>query len=208
MLISMIILGVLTLMIIVGIAKSVLSDLRTNWLIPVIFFVMVIGLNFIPIIRWGGFGFSVGTLLFYLVVFAMFFLFGKLSSQMTAMAIGLILGGLAYAATRLALLGGSNFFGTSNFVYALIIGTLAFFITRNGKYSFISSAIAMLLLNLLVQIGGEISLNYGFDWTMVACGTAFTMHAIIGMITKEMATHSEHNGRRLAHMFEFGRLDD
>ena len=127
MLISMIILGVLGLMVIVGLGRPVLKDFRVNWIAALVFFALVIGLNFIPLITIGSFTFSVGTALFYLTAFVMFFVYGKFSTQMTAMALGLILGGLIYAATRLSLLGGNAFFATTNYVYALVPITYGMF---------------------------------------------------------------------------------
>ncbi len=207
MLISMIILGVLGLMVIVGLGRPILKDFRVNWIAALAFFALVIGLNFIPLITIGNFTFSVGTALFYLTAFVMFFVYGKFSTQMTAMALGLILGGLIYAATRLSLLGGNAFFATTNYVYALVLGTITFLVTRNGKYSFLSAAIAMLLANLLVQIGSPIGLNYGFDWTLVACGTAFTMYALARLAIDVMEKRTGRKSK-LAHMFEADRLED
>ena len=207
MLISMIILGVLGLMVIVGLGRPILKDFRVHWLVALAFFALVIGLNFIPLITIGSFTFSVGTALFYLTAFAMFFVYGKFPTQMTAMALGLILGGLIYAATRLSLLSGNAFFATTNYVYALVLGTITFLVTRNGKYSFLSAVIAMLLANLLVQIGSPIGLNYGFDWTLVACGTAFTMYALTRLII-DFAKKKSGKKSKLAHMFEADRLDD
>ena len=208
MLISMIILGILALMIIVGLGRPILKDLRMNWIIPLVFFLLVIGLNFIPVIDLGGFSFSVGTLVFYLGIFVCFFVMSKLSTSMTAMALGLIAGGLIYAVTRIASLTGNEFFATTNWVYALIVGILMFMITRNGKYSFIASAVALLLPNMLVQIGGEVSLNYNFGWTMLACGVAFTLHALSFLIIEKWIPQTDMKESRLAHMFECGRLED
>lgn len=207
MLVSMIILGVLGLMVLVGLGRPVLKDFRINWIAALAFFALVIGLNFVPIITIGEFTFSVGTALFYLTTFVMFFVYGKFPTQMAAMALGLILGGLIYAATRLSLLSGNEFFGTTNYVYALVLGTITFLVARNGKYAFLASSIAMLLANLLVQIGSPIGLNYGFDWTMVACGTAFTMYALTRLFI-DLAEKKSGRKSKMAHMFEADRLDD
>lgn len=207
MLVSMIILGVLGLMVLVGLGRPVLKDFRINWIAALAFFALVIGLNFVPIITIGEFTFSVGTALFYLTTFVMFFVYGKFPTQMAAMALGLILGGLIYAATRLSLLSGNEFFGTTNYVYALVLGTITFLVARNGKYAFLASSIAMLLANLLVQIGSPIGLNYGFDWTMVACGTAFTLYALTRLFL-DLAEKKSGRKSKMAHMFEADRLDD
>ena len=207
MLVSMIILGVLGLMVLVGLGRPVLKDFRINWIAALAFFALVIGLNFVPIITIGEFTFSVGTALFYLTTFVMFFVYGKFPTQMAAMALGLILGGLIYAATRLSLISGNEFFGTTNYVYALVLGTITFLVARNGNYAFLASSIAMLLANLLVQIGSPIGLNYGFDWTMVACGTAFTMYALTRLFL-DLAEKKSGRKSKMAHMFEADRLDD
>ncbi|MBQ8178468.1 MAG: hypothetical protein IJ033_04665 [Clostridia bacterium] len=209
MLVSMIILGILALMIIVGLGRPILKDLKMSWIIPLVFFAVVIGLNFIPIINLGAFSFSVGTLVFYIGIFVTFFIFSRLSSSITAMGLGLIAGGLIYAATRISYLTGNEFFATTNWVYALVLGILMFAITRNGKYSFLASVIAMLLSNMLVQIGSDtVSLNYNFGWTMLASGVAFTLHAVSYLIMEKWLPHTNMKDSRLAHMFESGRLED
>ncbi len=209
MLISMIILGILALMIIVGLGRPILKDLKMSWIIPLVFFAVVIGLNFIPIINLGGFSFSVGTLVFYIGIFVTFFVLSRLTSSITAMALGLIAGGLIYASTRISYLTGNEFFATTNWVYALVLGILMFAITRNGKYSFLASVIAMLLSNMLVQIGSDsINLNYNFGWTMLSCGVAFTLHAITFLIMEKWIPQTSMKESRLAHMFESGRLED
>lgn len=209
MLVSMIILGILALMVIVGLGRPILKDFRMHWIIPLVFFLLVIGLNFIPVINANGFSFSVGTLVFYLGVFVCFFVLGRISTSMVAMTLGLISGGLIYAVTRIAVLTGNDFFATTNWAYALISGILLFMITRNGKYSFLSSVIGMLLANLLVQIGSEqISLNYNFGWTMLSCGVAFTLHALSYLIIDKWIPQTNMKESRFAHMFECGRLED
>ncbi len=209
MLISMIILGILALMVIVGLGKPILKDMKLKWFIPLIFFALVIGLNFIPVIDLGGFTFSVGTMLFYVGIFVLFFLFSRLNNSVTAMALGLIVGGLIYASTRLAYITGNEFFATTNWVYALLTGIILYALTRNGKYSFASSAIAMLLPNMLVQIGsGDINLNYNFGWTMLAVGVAFTIHALMYLIIEKWVSKTEMRDSRLVHMLECARLED
>lgn len=208
MLVSMIILGVLALMIIVGLGRPILKDLRVHWIAALVFFAAVIGLNFIPLISIGNFTFSVGTALFYLVILGLFFVKSKFSTAITAFAGALIFGGLIYAATRVSLLTGNEFFGTTNWVYALVMGFIAFILARNGKYSFLMAAEAMMLANFLVQIGsGEFSLNYGFDWAVVAAGTAFTFHAITVLILTHLPG-DKRGKNKFAEMFESGRLKD
>lgn len=205
MLISMIILGVLALMIIVGAGRPFLKDFRLHWAAALIFFLAVVGLNFIPLIRIGAFNFSVGTALFYLVIIGAFFVRSKFSSAVTAFAAGLVFGGLIYAATRVALLTGNEFFATTNWAYALIVGFIAFILARNGKYSFLIASLAMMLPNMLVQIGMDgFSLNYGFDWTIVAAGTAFTLYAVTMLILKHLPEDKKES--KIVSLFESDRL--
>ena len=206
MLISMIILGVLALMILVGLGRPFLKDFRLHWAVPLIFFLAVIGLNFIPLIRIGNFSFSVGVALFYLVMLAAFFIRSKFSSAITAFAAGLVFGGLIYAATRVSALTGNEFFATTNWVYALVMGFIAFILARNGKYAFLIASEALMLPNMLVQIGmGEFSLNYGFDWTILAAGVAFTLYAVTMFILTRLPADKK-GKNKLAAMFESGRL--
>lgn len=198
--IAMIMLGALGLLAILGLGKPVLKDFRLNAAVVVIFFAMVIGLNFVPTIVWGGFSFRVGTIIFYAGILTMFFLFGKLSSRFTAFAIAVVLGGLAYAATRLALLGGGGYFADSNVVYGVVIGLIAMVVTRNGKYAFLIAAEAMMLFNLLVQIGGPVSLDYGFDWTVTASTVAVVLYGLMALMTTKPS--------KVSYYFEAGRLED
>lgn len=200
MIITSIVLGVMGLFLMLGLGRNLMKDYDMHALFAVLFFGLVIGLSFIPSITWGGFSFNVGAAVFYLGVIAMFFLRGRMTSQLTALAIALILGGLAYGATRLAAMTGNGFFGTTNYAYALIISLLAVLLTRNGKYSMIIAAEAMMILNLLVQIGGHISLGYGLDWSVVAFASAGIMYELLA----RLAVRPD----KTAYFFEVGRLED
>lgn len=206
MLISVIILGILALMVVVGLGKPVLKDFKANWIVALIFFALVIGLNFIPVIDLGGFNFTVGTAVFYVVMFVALFIGGKFSSEMIAFALSLVFGGLIYGATRLAVLSDNAFFGTTNWVYALIIGIISYAVSRNGKYGVLIASNAMLLANMLVQIGEDISLSYNFGWTTLATGIAFTLHAVISLIMS--AVSRKNKKARIVENFEAGRLED
>ena len=137
MLISMIILGILALMIIVGLGKPILKDFRMSWIIPLIFFALVIGLNFIPVINANGFSFSIGTLIFYIGIFVCFFILGKISTSMTAMALGLITGGLIYAVTRIANLTGNEFFCNNKLGICPCKRCIAFYDYKERKILFL-----------------------------------------------------------------------
>ncbi len=205
MLISIIVLGILALMVVVGLGKPVLKDFKVNWIVALVFIALVIGLNFIPVIDLGEFNFNVGTAVFYVVMFVALFIGGKFSSEMIAFAMSLVFGGILYGATRLSLLTGNEFFGTTNWVYALVLGILSYAVSRNGKYSVLISANAMLLSNLLVQIGSPISLGYNFGWTTLATGIAFTLHAVMALI---ITLVQKKNKSRVVKNFEAGRLKD
>jgi hypothetical protein len=197
----MITLGALGLLILVGLGRNMLKDFHINAVFFVLILAAVIGLNFIPDLYIGAFSFRIGSLLMYLFAFIMFWVFGRFSSQLTAFAIALILGGLAYAATRLAMLTGNTFFATSNWVYALIIGTLTFLLTQNGKYSFVVATEAMMLFNGLIQIGtGAYNMNFGFDWTVIAVATSVVMFEVFSRVM--------HRPSRLAYYFETSRLEE
>lgn len=194
-------LGVIGILLLVGLGRNTLKDFHMNAIFFVLMLAAVIGLNFIPTLYIGAFSFRIGSLILYLFAFAMFWFFGRFTSQITAFGIALILGGLAFAATRLAMLAGNDFFATSNWVYAIIIGTLAFILTQNGKFSFVVSAIAMILFNGLVQIGsGAYNLHFGFDWTVIAILTAVVMFEVLSRVVRRPS--------RLAYYFETSRLEE
>lgn len=206
MLISIIILGIIALMVVVGLGKPVLKDFKVNWIVALIFLALVVGLNFIPVIDLGPFNFNVGTAVFYVVAFVALFIGGKFSSEMIAFAMSLVFGGIIYGATRLSVLAGNDFFATTNWVYALVLGILSYAVSRNGKYSVLISANAMLLANLLVQVGGTIALGYNFGWTTLAAGIGFTLHAIISLTMTLI--QKKNKKARVVQSFEAGRLKD
>ncbi|MDD3946824.1 MAG: hypothetical protein PHI19_03190 [Clostridia bacterium] len=199
--IAMITLGVIGILVLVGLGRNTLKDFHINAIFFVLMIAAVIGLNFIPTLSIGAFSFRIGSLLLYLFAFVMFWFFGRFTSQITAFGIALILGGLAFAATRLALLGGGGFFATTNWVYALIIGTLSFLLTQNGKFSFVVSVIAMMLFNGLVQIGtGAYNLHFGFDWTVIALLTSVAMFEVFSRVMRKPS--------KLAYYFETSRMEE
>ena len=63
----------------------------------------------------------------------------------------------------------------------------------------------MMLPNMLVQIGMDgFSLNYGFDWTIVAAGTAFTLYAVTMLILKHLPEDKKES--KIVSLFESDRL--
>ncbi|MCL2630540.1 MAG: hypothetical protein FWD49_03335 [Firmicutes bacterium] len=201
MIISSVIFGVLALLMFLGLGKFVLKDFRFGLAVGAGFLFLVFALNFIPTVFIGGFSFRIGTMLFYLGILTMFFVYGRLASQMTSLAIGLMLGGVAFASARLAYIAGGGFFADTNAVYAVIIALIAVAITRNGKYAFLSTSVAMLTLNLLTQIGNAtVSLQHGFAWTAVAIATALVVYSIASRVFVKPS--------RASYYFEVGRLED
>lgn len=199
--IAMITLGAMGILLLVGLGRNTLRDFHINPIFFVLILAAVIGLNFIPTLSIGAFSFRIGSLLMYVFAFVMFWFFGRFTSQLTAFALALILGGLAFAATRLALLAGNNFFATSNWLYALLIGTMAFLFTQNGKFSFVVATIAMMLFNGLVQIGtGAYNLHFGFDWTVLAVAISVVMFEVFSRVMRKPS--------RLAYYFETARMEE
>ncbi|MDR0855716.1 MAG: hypothetical protein LBN25_05050 [Christensenellaceae bacterium] len=201
---STIILAVLAALAVFGLSKSTLKDFRIGTVWAVVFLLLTIGLSFIPGIDIRGvFLLNVGAAFFYLITLALFFVYGRFSTQMTALAISVVIGGVLYAATRVAVLlgGAGTFFAHTNAVYAAIAGLLSFAFTRNGKYAFICAGIAMLLLNMLTQIGsGAVTLWNGFAWTVLASGIAAVLY--------EMSAKLSVKPSKVSYYFEAGRLED
>ncbi len=200
--VSMIILGVLALVVTLGLAKPLVRDFGIPAFVLVLAHLAVIGLNFIPTIKWGGFQFGVGTAVFYLFVLAMFTIGKNGKGKIIAFMSALILGGLVYCAIMVATLINFDFMAKNSYVYAILAGILAVIFTKNGKYSFIIPAEAMMLVNIVSQIGtGTIDLNVGFDWTMVAVLTG----AVLYLITRYVFLAKPNS--KMAYYFEAGKID-
>jgi hypothetical protein len=85
--------------------------------------------------------------------------------------------------------------------YALIVGFLAMLFTRNAKYSFISSVLAILIASLLTQIGGVMDLDAPFSWAVVAGSMAVVT---LTLVTRLMPSRPN----RMSYYFEAGRMLD
>ncbi len=200
--ISIIILGVLALVVTLGLAKPLVRDFGIPAFVLIAAHLAVIGLNFIPAIKWGGFEFSVGTAVFYAFALIMFAIGKNGNGKVVAFMTALILGGLVYCGIMVATLINFNFMAENNYIYAIIVGIMAMVFTKNGKYSFIVSAEAMMLANILLQLNtGAVNLNAGFDWTMVAVLTGSVMF----LITRYVFL-AKPDGK-MAYYFEAGRID-
>lgn len=199
--IAMITLGVIGLLVLVGLGRNTLKDFHINAIFFLLMLAIIIGMNFIPLLSIGAFSFRVGSVILYLFSFVMLWTFGRFSSKITAFAIALILGGLAYAASRLAVMSGNSFFATTNWVYAIVVGILGYLLTQNGKYSFVTPVLAMMLFNGLLQIGtGAYNLHFGFNWTVIAMFTGIVFFEVLSRVMRKPS--------KLAYYFETSRLDE
>lgn len=199
--IAMITLGIIGLLMLVGLGRNTLKDFHINTIIFLVVLALVMGLNFIPLLSIGVFNFRVGSLLLYLFSFIMLWMFGRFASKITAFAIVLILGGLAFAATRLAIISGNSFFATTNWVYAIVIGILSYLFTQNGKYSFTTPLLSMMLFNGLLQIGtAAYNMHFGFNWSVIAMFTGIVLFEVFSRVMRKPS--------KLAYYFETSRLDE
>lgn len=196
-----IILVVLGIFILIGLGNQALKDFNIPSIAAVILLALIVGLNFIPPITTAFVTFRIGSLLLYLLCAMMFFVKGKWSNRLLTLLITLILAGLLYGSTRLALLFDNAFWGRVNVFYALIVGFLAMLFTRNAKYSFISSVLAILIASLLTQIGGVMDLDAPFSWAVVAGSMAVVT---LTLVTRLMPSRPN----RMSYYFEAGRMLD
>lgn len=196
-----IILVVLGIFILIGLGNQALKDFNIPSIAAVILLALIVGLNFIPPITTAFVTFRIGSLLLYLLCAMMFFVKGKWSNRLLTLLITLIHAGLVYGSTRLALLFDNAFWGRVNVFYALIVGFLAMLFTRNAKYSFISSVLAILIASLLTQIGGVMDLDAPFSWAVVAGSMAVVT---LTLVTRLMPSRPN----RMSYYFEAGRMLD
>lgn len=196
-----IILVVLGVLILIGLGNQALKDFNIPTIAAVVLLALIVGLNFIPPITTRFLIFSVGAMLLYAICAIMFFVKGKWSNQLLTLLITLILAGLVYGSTRLALLFDNTFWGSVNVFYALIIGVLAMIFTRNAKYSFIASILSILIASILTQIGGAVNLDIGYSWAIVAGATSVVM---LSFVSKLMPSRPN----KMSYYFEAGRMLD
>lgn len=199
--IGSIILVVLGVMLLIGLGSQVLKDFNINSIAAVILIGLIVGLNFIPTIVMGNFAFKIGTLILYSLCALMFIVKGKWSNKLLTLLLTLVIAGLIYGSTRLAMLFDNTYWGGVNVFYALIAGVLALLFTRNAKYSFIASVLSVMTASLLTQIGGAVSLEPSYNWAIVAGGTAVVLFTII---VKLMPSRPS----KMSYYFEAGRMLD
>ncbi len=196
-----IILVVLGVLILIGLGNQALKDFNVPSIAAVILLALIVGLNFIPPITTNVLVFSISTMLLYVLCAIMFIVKGKWTNQLLTLLITLLLAGLVYGSTRLALLFGNTFWGSVNVFYALIVGFLAMLFTRNAKYSFISSILSILIASILTQIGTTMNLDAPYSWSIVAGATAVV---VLTLVMRLMPSRPN----RMSYYFESGRMLD
>ncbi len=202
-LIGFIILGVIAMLGIFGVGKRVKKDFMVNEWVFFAFVALIIGLNFIPTIVWGGFSFRIGTMLLLLLALLMHFVGGKGVNRVFTLMLTIILTGITYGATRLAaMFSPESMFADVNWVYALVVGLVAFLFTRNARYGFISGVVSMFAAHVLASIGRDaISLEPAFNSAVIAGGFALVLFAIVTAAIPKTPS-------RISYYFEAGRLED
>lgn len=195
-----IILSILCLFILIGLARNTLKDFSMNAATAIILLLIVIGTNFIAPISIGYLTFSIGTIILYGFCLSLFIIRGKGATKLTAFGIMLLLGGILYASTRIAALLGSSFFSEINYVYAILIGLLAFLFTKNGKYSFITATFSVALVGIILQLGRTVNLNSYFLDAVVVGTTAVVLHGLTSKLGQKPS--------KVSYYYEIGRLKD
>ncbi len=202
-LIGFIILGAIALLGVLGLGKRVKQDFMVNEWVFFAFVALIIGLNFIPTIVWGGFSFRIGTMLLLLLALFMHFIGGKGVNRVFTLMLTIILTGITYGATRLTyMFAPQSMFSDVNWAYALIVGLLAFLFTRNARYGFISGVVSMFAAHVLASIGEQgISLEPAFNSAVIAGGFALVLFAVVSACIPKTPS-------RMSYYFEAGRLED
>lgn len=199
--IGSIILVVLGVMALIGIGSNAVRDFDIPVLALVLVFAAIVGLNFLPVMNIGYFYFSLGTALLFVMTFALWLFKGRMTNRLTCLLITIVLAGLLYGATRLSAYFGSELWSRVNVYYALIIGLLAFLFTRNAKYGFISSVLAIMTATLLTQIGGNINLDEAYSQSIVAGGLAIVLYSLVARLMPARPN-------KMSYYFESGRMLD
>lgn len=197
-----IILGVLALLSLFGFGKYALKDFKVNTWVVIGFTALVIGLNFIPAIRWGAFSFRVGSAVLVVTAFMLHLVMGTMANKMITLVTTLILTAVTYGVTRLAAMFDGGMWANVNWVYAIIVGVIAMLVLRNAKYAFISSVVSMFAAGLLAQIGNPVGyLEAGFNAACIAGGTALVLFTVVKAMIPARPS-------KLSYYFESGRLSD
>lgn len=201
MFIGSVILVVLGVIALIGIGSHALKDFNIPVLGLVLVFATIVGLNFLPAVNIGNFYFSLGTALFFVAVFFLWLLRGKMANRLLSLLITIVLAGLLYGATRLSAYFNSTLWSSVNIYYALMIGLLGFVFTRNAKYSFIVSSLSIMIATLLTQIGGAINLDSAYTTAIVASTLAVILYSVVARLIPSRPS-------RISYYFEMGRMLD
>ncbi len=196
-----IILVILGVMALIGIGNSAVKDFGVPVIALVLVFAAIVGLNFIPVITWGNFSFSLGTALLFVVAFSLWLFRGSIKNRIACLLITIVLSGVLYGATRLAAYYGSELWSSVNYYYALMIGFIAFIATRNAKYGFIASVLSIFTATLLTQIGQPVVLDAAYSQAVVAGGLSVVTFCLVSAFMPKRPS-------KLSYYFETGRMLD
>lgn len=197
--ILLVILGVLALL---GIGNNAVRDFGVPVIALVLVFAAVVGLNFLPVVTWGGFSFSLGTALFFVATFALWLFRGSLKNRIISLLIVIVLGGVLYGATRLSAYYGAELWSSVNIYYGLMVGFLAFLATRNAKYGFVSGALAVMAATLLTQIGSPVvSLDLAYTPAVIAAALSVVTYSLVSALMPKRPS-------KMSYYFETGRMHE
>ena len=199
--IGSVILVILGVMALIGIGNNAVKDFGVPVIALVLVFAAIVGLNFLPVVTWGNFSFSLGTALLFIVTFALWLFRGSMKNRIVCLLLTIVLGGVLYGATRLSAYFGSTLWSAVNVYYALMIGFIAFLVTRNAKYGFIASVLSVMAATLLTQIGGPVSLNPAYTPAVIAGGLSVVMYSLTAALMPRKPS-------KMSYYFETGRMTD
>ena len=199
--IGSVILVILGVMALIGIGNNAVKDFGVPVIALVLVFAAIVGLNFLPVVTWGNFSFSLGTALLFVVTFALWLFRGSVKNRIVCLLVAIVLAGALYGATRLAAFYGSELWSSVNIYYALMVGFIAFLITRNAKYGFIASVLSVMAATLLTQIGGPVSLDAAYTPAVIAGGLGVVLYSLVAGLMP-------HRPSKMSYYFETGRMSD
>lgn len=199
--IGSVILVILGVMALIGIGNNAVKDFGVPVIALVLVFAAIVGLNFLPVVTWGNFSFSLGTALLFVVTFALWLFRGSVKNRIVCLLVAIVLAGALYGATRLAAFYGSELWSSVNIYYALMVGFIAFLITRNAKYGFIAGVLSVMAATLLTQIGGPVSLDAAYTPAVIAGGLGVVLYSLVAGLMP-------HKPSKMSYYFETGRMSD
>ena len=199
--IGSVILVILGVMALIGIGNNAVKDFGVPVIALVLVFAAIVGLNFLHVVTWGNFSFSLGTALLFVVTFALWLFRGSVKNRIVCLLVAIVLAGALYGATSLAAFYGSELWSSVNIYYALMVGFIAFLITRNAKYGFIAGVLSVMAATLLTQIGGPVSLDAAYTPAVIAGGLGVVLYSLVAGLMP-------HRPSKMSYYFETGRMSD